>query len=93
MSVHGGVRREMTLISYKWERQINDDSETLYPGWDLKITIGPIDIDIDRIRNRRYFNIHRNGIYAFGYGVDFNRNWESPRKYVFGDASERLLKK
>jgi hypothetical protein len=91
MSVYGGVRREMNLISYKWERHINDDSDVLYPGWDLKITLGPIDIDVYRV-SRRYFRTYRWGFCAFGYDVSFSRNWESPKKFVFGDASERLLK-
>lgn len=93
MSIHGGVRREMTFLAFKWQRFIDDDSTRLQRGWILDITVGPMDIGIGTIPNRRYFTARKWEIVGFGYGVGVTRNWESPKKYVFGDASERLLNK
>jgi hypothetical protein len=92
MSIHGGVRMEMTLLSYKWERMIDNDSDRLHPGWHFVLTLGPMDLRIDTVPNRRYFRLYKWGCALGGYDVDFSRNYETPKKYVFGDASERLLK-
>lgn len=93
MSIHGGVSRQMNLLAFKWQRFIDDDSDRLQPGWILDITVGPIDIGIGTIPNRRYFTARKWEVVGFGYGVGVSRNWETSRKHVFGDASERLLKK
>lgn len=93
MSIHGGVRRQMNLLAFKWERFIDNDSTKLIDGWNLTITIGPIDLGIAKVRNRKCFMIRKDALILFGYGIEFSRNWENPHKHVFGDASERLLKK
>lgn len=93
MSIHGGIRREMTLLSFKWQRQIDDNSDVLYPGWYFVLTLGPMDVRVETVRNRKYFRAYKWGFVALGYDIDFARNFESPEKFVYGDASERLLKK
>jgi hypothetical protein len=93
MSIHGGVERQMNLLSFEWKKYIDEYDGTLDDTWSLKITVAVLDINIDKIQNRRYFKVTKDSFYGFGYSVYFNRNWESAEKRTFGDAGPWLLKK
>ncbi len=92
MSIHGGVSRQMTLLSFEWKKNIDEYDGTLDETWHLTITLAWWDITIERIPNRKHFSL-KYGVCGFGYWLSVNRNYETIEKHTFGDASERLLKK
>lgn len=92
MSVHGGVERAATVLSFEWRKYMDEYNGILDNTWHLKITAGPLDISIERIPNRKHFSM-KYGMCGFGYWISFNRNYETFEKRTFGDGHKGLLKK